>query len=102
MYDPLAARDYVAAFTRAFKAWKAGRITEQHWKDVSSAFEALDIVFPDTEPHAKLAKDLLGLGQAAVRGEFETREHDGALVMGDRAMELAEQLYKYAEEREEE
>lgn len=99
-HDPLSARDYAAAFKRAYKAWREGKLTAQHWKDIESAFEALEITFPKTRPHGHLAKQLLELGQAAARGEFEDREN-GVLVMGDRAMEMAEQLYAYAEEREE-
>lgn len=100
MLDPLSAREFVQAAHTAKKNFKRGVLKEEDIDRMVAAFEALDIVFADNKPHAKLGSDVLGVGQAVVRGEAEIRDESGHLVMGDRLMELAEQLYAAAEERE--
>lgn len=99
MLDPLSSREFVQAVRSAKTKWKNGLLKEGDWDSIVSAFESLDVVFEDDKPHAKLANDLLTIGQAIVRGEGEVRQ-DGVLVMGDRLMELGEQCYAYSEEKE--
>lgn len=99
MLDPCGSREFVQAVREAKKKLKRGLLKEEDLDKVIEAFEALDIVFEDSKPHAKIANDLLAIGQAMVRGEGEIRQ-DGVLVMGDRLMELGEQCYAYSEERE--
>lgn len=98
--DPLGARDYVGAYRRAYKAWRSKSLAAEHWAGLEHAFEALDITFPESRKRSYLAKQLLELGQACARGEFDV-EDGGGVLMADRAMELAEALYAYAEGREE-
>jgi len=90
--DPCGLRDVIR---------QAGLIKRKHpeveVEDLLASVAALDLLVDPTLRHASLAKHCLALGQEFARGHGSDRDESGCSKLGEMAIELADELYKYEE-----